>query len=227
MTDAAHPHQLHALAATWNVNDARTQLHTAVANERHEIVAEARTIAAAADVQGWRPVIGRGAGGHDDPTARAALGRAILDIPEPAVRTGRLGRLAIATGDTLRWLADRLGAAAHPDEITRIRNAIPGLRPYLAERLTLWLTDIDTRIRRTLHLDPAEHVLAGLACPSCGVRQLYALTASPAPTIVCRAGCHCAGNTCTCGMPIRPAGATHIWAPTSNLGRRAQVAIAA
>lgn len=212
-----HPHQLHALAAIGSVAAARAELLAAVATERGLIVREARTVAAAVEVQGWRPVIGRGVGGHGDPTARAALGMAVLSVPEP----GRLGRLALATEGTLRWLADRLITDRGEGDIARLRLVLPSLRPYLAERLTLWLGDVDGQIRTALQLDPLEHLVPGVACPACGVRQLYALTSSYRPSVVCRAGCRCAGDGCTCLMPIRPAGLSHIWGPGSVLSLRA------
>jgi hypothetical protein len=222
-----HPHQLHALAAAWSLHDARGRLGAAMARERAaiaEATAESVTIAAASVLQAWRPMVGRGgSGGHGDP-----VGRSAVDVLEPFVRTGPLARLAARTGDTMRWLADKLRAGGRElDALDRIRFAVPAMVPWSAEQVTLWLAEADRRIRGAVHAEPAEHVVAGLACPSCGTRRLVALTAGPVVSVVCRAGCTCAGDGCPCGMPVTAVGVGHIWSAGSAVADRARVVLAA
>lgn len=227
MTDL-HPDQLHALAAAWSLRAARGLLAAEVAGEWAERKAEASFAAAAGGLQAWRPMIGRaGGGGHGDPT-----GRTTVSALEP--RAGRLARLAESVTATLLWLVDRLQVRlAAPDPLYRLRRAVSELRPSTAEQLQLWLAEADTRIREALHVPPADRPVPGLGCPSCGVRQLVDLgtprVVAPVeqlPGVVCRAGCRCAGESCTCRMPVRQAGAVHIWTRDSDLGRRAVVLVA-
>lgn len=226
MTDL-HPHQLHAIAAAWSLTDARGRLDVAMARERAAIAeetAESVTIAAASVLQAWRPMVGRGgSGGHGDP-----VGRSSIAVLEPFVRAAPLARLAGRIGDTMRWLAGKLRAGGSElDALDRIRFAVPNVRPWSAEQVTLWLAEADRRIRTAVHAEPAEHVVAGLPCPSCGTRRLVALTAGPVVSVVCRSGCTCDGDGCQCGMPIRAIGVGHIWSAGSAVADRARVVLAA
>lgn len=223
MTDL-HPHQLHAIAAAWSLTDARRQLDAAVEREWLERRAESATMSASSALQAWRPMVGRGgSGGYGDPVGRSTVGTL-----EPEPRAGRLAKLAVSVSATLAWLADRLRVSlTAPDPLYRLRWALPALRPSTAEQLQLWLAESEGRIRRAVHAVPVEHVVAGLACPSCGTRRLVALTAGPVVSVVCRAGCTCAGDGCPCGMPIRATGVGHIWSAGSAVADRARVVLAA
>lgn len=231
MTDL-HPHQLHALAAAWSLRASLAELGRAVAYERYDLLGAARARSLASRLQAWEPnAVGGsgGGGGHGDPTARVAL-----DAADPFARPGRLARLAESVTDTLYWLAGKLGVRTGVlDQLAELRRGVPLLRPSTAEQLQLWLAEADTRVREAVDLPPEDMPVPGLACPSCGVRQLVDLgaplvvaPAEPLPGVACRAGCRCAGDSCTCRMPVRPAGAAHIWTRDSDLGRRALALVA-
>lgn len=205
-----HPHTLHARRAAQALTDTRRHLDQAVAREHAERRAEARTIAAAAAIQAWRPMIGPAGGGgygYGDPASRAAV-----DHLEPEVRDGRLARLNSSTTATLAWLAARLQLPAASDPLAALAAAIPQLRPATSRELALWLDEADQTIRERLALDHAGQLLPGLRCPRCARRQLHAHTTGPRPTwtITCP-DCLCAGDTCPCRMPIRAVDVPHIW----------------
>ena len=81
---------------------------------------------------------GRSIGTHSDP-----VGGVIVSSVSPWLAVRRRWTL-----DTLAWLAGRLGLAGEP--LGAIAYAIPKLRPTVCEQLTLWLNDLDERVRRTL-----------------------------------------------------------------------------
>lgn len=199
-----HPHHLHATRAAWALHHARTHLDRAVARDTADRQAEARTVAAASAIQAWRPVIGRGGGGHGDPASRAAV-----STLEPDVRDGRLGHLAASTTSTLVWLADRLHLTHPGDPLTALTDAIPGLRPATCHHLWRWLDEADQRIRDRLGLDPHGRPLIGARCPRCARRQL--VDHPEARAVTCTPECVCAGDTCPCQMPTPTTGAPHIW----------------
>lgn len=214
-----HPDQLHTLAAAWSLGAARAELGYAAEHERADLLAGASARSLATRLKAWEPnAVGGsgGGGGHGDPTARVAL-----DVVDPFARPGRLARLAESVTATLAWLAAKLGLRGIDlDPLTQLRRAVPALRLSTVGQLRLWLVEADTRVREALTLAPHETPVPGIACPSCGVRQLV-LLATPRftpgpdetiPAVVCRAGCTCAGESCTCQMPVRPAGASHVWA---------------
>lgn len=230
MTDL-HPDQLQALASAWSLRSALAELGTAAAYERSGLLATARSRSLASRLQAWEPnAVGGsgGGGGHGDPTARVAL-----DAADPFARPGRLARLGESVADTLYWLVGKLGLRTLVEPLPELRRGVLLMRPSTAVQLRLWLDEADTRIREAVQLPPTDRPVPGLACPSCGVRQLVDLgaprviaPAEPLPGVACRAGCRCAGESCTCRMPVRPAGAEHIWTRDSDLGRRAVVLVA-
>ncbi|QDY06152.1 hypothetical protein FJK98_02380 [Micromonospora sp. HM134] len=215
-----HPHQLHATRAAGSLNTARTHLDNAVTAEANARRAEARTIAAAGAIQAWRPMPGpSGQGGHGD-----LVGRTAVSTLEPEFRDGRLARLTTSTTATLTWLADNLDgrsteASFGMDPLARIQALTTRLRPSTARHLTLWLDEADTRIRDTLHLDPAGQALTGIRCPRCARRKLTAHTTGPRTTwtVTCTTTCLCTGPNCPCTMPTRVADIPHIWGPDHPL----------
>lgn len=210
-----NPYALHSLAACWSLTASRAALTLQVEREAAERRAEAVTVAAASCLQAWRPMIGRGSGGHGDPSAQAAVGTLA-----PEVRPGRWAKLATRTDETLTWLADMLRASGDGPALDRIRHTIPRLLPGTARELYRWLTEADERIRDALGLDPDEEPLPGApACPVCQVRMLRLQTSAPGRalwTVICGNNCLCTGTGCRCGMPGAVEGAQHIWSFTQR-----------
>jgi hypothetical protein len=205
-----HPHHLHAAAALWSLVASREQL-------RQAAVAEAQFRGVVQDDAGVRsPTYGtRGAGGHSDP---------VPDFLFARVRPNRAAQLAERITDTLAWLAGELctnePTNARSLALVRIQSTLPTLQPATAANLHRWLAEADQQIRTHLGLAPDRQPLPGTACPSCAVRQVYVQTSAPNRarwTIICAAGCTCAGETCTCGMLMRAEGVHHIWAAGSSL----------
>jgi hypothetical protein len=205
----AHPHQLHAVAAAWNLRAARTTLAQVIEQETAQRRADAATTAAARNIQAWRPQPGRGSGGHGDPVGGTIAG--VDHARYGDLRPSRLSRLAARTDDTVFWLSRQLSLTGEP--LTALTAAAPHLEPDAAREVWLWLGEADRRIRRALQLDPAEVPVAGNPpCPACRLQLLHVLTAVPDAYVVCRAEvCLCAGDDCPCGMPVREAGVVHIW----------------
>lgn len=206
-----HPRNLHARAAAWSLHHARQALAEAVRREAAEQRADALATAAAANIQAWRPMIGRGSGGHGDPVSLTVCG--IDHVHHGQLRPRQLARLATQADGTLRWLAFRT-APGEGDPLQRLIAAIPGLTPFTAEHLTRWLAEADQRIRDILALDDDLVPLAGVPCPYCSTRLLHAHTAAPDSrlwTVICGAGCHCVGPGCPCGMTVLEASVGHIW----------------
>lgn len=222
MTDL-HPDQLSALAAAFSLDAALRLLADEVRWEWSERRDESRASAAASCLQAWRPGGGRGGGGYSDPVGRST--DIVLEL-EP--QAGRLARLTDSVTATLLWLAERLRVSlAHVNPLLPLIDAVPALRPSTAVQLMRWLAEADTRVREAVNAPVDERPVPGLACPSCGVRRLVAVPPRHSPIVVCRSGCTCAGESCTCQMPIRSAGAGHIWWAESDLARRAWKALSA
>lgn len=198
-----HPYQLHATAALWSLRVARRRLHDRAS--RYGTLGP--SLDAADTLRSPRYGTRGGTGGHSDPVASALL--------TAVTRTGadRLEQLADRANGTLTWLAQRLHATGPGDPLGRLLDAVPTLSPSTAADLARWVAERDEHIRQALDLAPALDALPGRACPSCGIRQLYLQTSAPAgqQTMICAAGCTCAGTGCTCGMPVKAAGVTHIW----------------
>ncbi|SCL32040.1 hypothetical protein GA0070616_4378 [Micromonospora nigra] len=210
-----HPHHLHATRAATTLATTRRHLDQAVDDEYLDRRQEARTIAAAASLQAWRPIPGpSGKGGHGDPSGRSAV-----DQLEPEVRAGRLARLAASTTATLTWLTTALSITITGDPLPALTAAIPILRPATSRELTLWLDEADQQIRDRLGLDPAGVDLPRVRCPRCARRALTAHTLGSRHTwtIVCTTNCVCLGPTCPCQMPIRTIGVRHVWGPDHPL----------
>ncbi|MGI5144808.1 hypothetical protein ACQEVC_45575 [Plantactinospora sp. CA-294935] len=194
-----HPNTLHALTAAWSLQVARQQLDHAI------------QCGADQPRDGLRSCAGgsvRSRGGHGDPVGNIAL------APTKLTGNESLTRLERATTSTLTWLADTLRLTAGPDPMWRILDGLPRLQPGTTEQLRRWLVDHDARIRTALGLGPDEQVLPGAECPACGRRPMTACTAAPDPadwTVVCTAGCRCAGQGCGCAMLVQVEGAVHIW----------------
>ncbi|MFG1776628.1 hypothetical protein ACGFIG_09385 [Micromonospora sp. NPDC049048] len=199
------PHHLHAVAAAWSLQAALAALQAAAM----EAVADAlagdtgrRDISIPSQQFGRRHALG----GHGDPTADHALGAWAPTRPDPC---------AEALGSILRELdrlAGHLPGAPGQDPATRIRQAIPGMRPHVAARTSQALRHLDRAARRHLHMPPDLAPLPGNPpCPACRLQMLQVHTADPTRTVVCTADCHCTGDTCPCGMPVRLEGAAHIW----------------
>jgi hypothetical protein len=205
-----HPHLLHATAAAWSLHRSREQLAHAAERAAADIAAQA--MEPADGLQGWRPMVGRGGGGHGDPASGAALaGLAPPRINRPAL-------LASRTTETLTWLANQLGAPDAYDPLLRLDRL--DLTPATAATLCRWYADLDGRIRQALGMGPDRMALPGVDCPACQVRQLYVQTAAPvdAQTVICSAGCLCIGGDCPCGMPVRAVGVAHIWPRDAVVG---------
>lgn len=202
------PHHLHATTAAWSLHAARDRLLIAAAVEAHE-----STLAAAVPRDGLRSTTcgTRGPrGGHGDPVGGIAL------TTSTTRRTDRHSQLYDRTTGTLAWLARQLdtpGDGLGLDPLALLMTTLPTLRPANAANLAKWLTEMDGRIRGALGIDPDEQLVTGVPCPRCGTRQLYIQTAAPeaVQTVICRAGCVCTGQGCTCGMPGAVEGAQHIW----------------
>jgi hypothetical protein len=205
-----HPHQLHALAALWSLRAARQRLTIAAAIEDRE-----NALAALEPADGLRSqTYGSrgGSGGHGDPVAGAAL------TVSTSVRTNRAAALDRRILSTLSWLADSIAGqlgAHRPDPDVLLTQLVTGLSPATAAHLTRWVTEADQQIRKHLGLGQDLMPAPGnRPCPACQVRQLYVQTSAPIAsehTIVCRAGCLCRGDGCTCDMPVKVQGVAHIW----------------
>jgi hypothetical protein len=177
----ATPPQLHATAATWSLQAALAEL---------EAAAKAAIDAAVDGNRGDRDIplgsqqFGRrhALGGHSDPTADLALGAWAPGGPNPD---------AALLGDLLRQLdhmAAHVPGAPGTDPLTRIRRAIPGMRPHVAARTTEALNHLDRIARKQLGIGPALAPLPGNpACPNCRLQMLQQHTADPARPIVCTA----------------------------------------
>lgn len=202
MTNQHHPNHLHTAAALWSLHTARRQL-------QNHIAAEARALALD-PADGLRSpqygTRGGGRGGHSDPTAGALI--------TATSGTDRWYRLADRTTTTLTWLAAKLGAPGTGDPLTRLNAALPELGPAGATNLGRWLAELDERIRRNLGINPDRQPLTGESCPVCDVRRLYRLPTGPDTwLLICGEACLCTGDACPCMMPVRVAGAAHIWEP--------------
>ena len=206
-----HPHLLHALAATWSLEAARTALAARARVEAEQIAAEQALRAndgLRSTVYGNRT----SSGGHGDPT----LTIAILGV-NPAPRPNRWQQLADSTTDTLTWLTTQLQVPGHTcggDPLGLLRTTIPTLLPGTAATVHRWLAEADHRIRQPLQMQPDRWALPGAPeCPSCRQRLLYVQTSGPGVvwTVICGAGCVCVGPACPCGMPVRVEGVGHIW----------------
>ena len=203
-----HPHLLHLRAVSWSLNAARGALHVRAGEEAEQIAAE---VAEGVNDGLRSSVFGQfGGTGHGDPVAAVALAGSL----EP--RPNRYAQLYASTTDTLRWLADQLGAPTAPDPLTRLNNA--DMLPGTAATVTRWLAEADQRIRNLLHMAPQLAPLDALTsnppvCPGCRMVTLYVQTAAPSHlwTVICRAECVCSGDGCRCGMPVRVEGVAHIW----------------
>lgn len=208
-----HPHQLHATAALWSLRAARRRLHDRAS--RYGTLGP--NLDAADTLRSPRYGTRGGSGGHSDPVAAALL--------TAVTRTGadRLEQLADRTTGTLTWLARKLNAAGPGDPLGRLLAAVPDLRPAPAAHLQRWILEADHDVRKALGINADRQPLPGARCPSCGLRRLEAQTSADNRahwTVICTAGEVCAGNACTCGMPVKAAGVTHIWDATSSLVKR-------
>jgi hypothetical protein len=199
-----HPHQLHATIAAHNLTQARHHLAEAVTWEIRQRRQDAHALAVAAPIQAWRPVVGRGRGGHGDPVSLA------VDAGATAPARPVLDRLAQRVDDTVHWLARSLSLAGAP--LAAITAAVPELTPAAAREVWLWLGEADQRVRRALLLPAAEELMPGRECPACRLRLVHAQVAVPGRPVVCRAeGCRCRGEGCGCGMSVLVEGLAHVW----------------
>lgn len=199
------PHHLHATANAWALHSTLAILETLAMDAVADAIAGNRgnhDIAIPSQVFGSR----RSLGGHGDPTATLALGAWAPGGPNPDAQL---------LGDLLRQLdqaAAHLPGAPGMDPLTRIRQAIPAMRPHVAARTAQALQHLDSHARKRLGLPSDLTPLAGNpACPACQLQMLQAHTADPARTVVCTADCTCTGDNCPCGMRVREAGVQHIW----------------
>jgi len=197
-----HPHVLHALIAAHHLAQARTRLSQAIDWEIRLQAQDRLALTASANIQAWRPTIGRASGGHADPT-----GDAIRSTTLAPVEPGHLRRFQAHVDRRLDWIT-------HGLSLRKVTALLPRLGPAGAERLTGWLAGLDAEIRAELELGPArEELLAGAACPACSTRLLHAQALVPGRPVVCRwVGCRCAGEGCPCGMTAPVAGLVHVWA---------------
>lgn len=203
-----HPHILHALAAAASLEVALVALEQRAREALADAEAgntTARDISIPSQSYGCR----RQLGGHGDPTANTAIGAWAPGGPNPD---------AALLGDLMRQLdemARHLPGAPGQDPLTRIRQAIPSMRPHVAARTAQALDHLDGQARRKLQMPPDLTATSG-ACPACRTRGVLYATGS---WVVCRAtGCVCAGDSCGCGMPVRVEGVAHIWRRDVVLG---------
>lgn len=202
-----HPNTLHAQAAAASLADALRTLEARALEAARDAEAgstAARDISIPSQVFGRRTSLG----GHGDPTAAIALGAWAPGHPNPD---------AALLGDMMRQLdqlAGHLPGAPGMDPVTRIRQAIPGMRPHIAARTTQALQHLDGQVRRRLELPPALAPLPGNPpCPVCRLQMLQVHTTDPARPVVCTADCYCRGEQCECRMPGAVEGVQHIWLP--------------
>ncbi|MEU4777486.1 hypothetical protein [Micromonospora sp. NPDC023633] len=204
------PHHLHAVAAAWSLQAARTALAqlARAANRRaaDDLLAAASILRA--------PVYGTrlSGGGHGDPTT------GVLLAPPTAHETTWADLLQRSTG-RLDWLADAIRC---PTGLTvgRIREHIPALPPGTVRLVARHLADEDAWVRAAIRQPRPVEPLTGVPCPHCGERQLVVQTAGPvdAWTVICTTGRLCTGAGCPCGMPGAVEGVAHIWRRADVLG---------
>lgn len=200
------PHHLHALAAAWSLQAARTSLATLARNEAAQIAAERREAPSLlrSTVYGGR----HGSGSHSDPTPRMI---ALANRPE---RRNRWAEMEDRLRLKLRWIADQIPTPELPaGSLARIIAAVEHLQPGAARVVAQHLADEDAWVRDAIRQPRPVQPLPGVACPHCGERQLVVQTAGPvdAWTVVCATGRLCVGQGCPCGMPGAVEGVSHIW----------------
>lgn len=201
-TDLPHPWALLAIADL-------AALHTAWEHLTAARVRVARTaIEEAAPVQAWRPKIQVSGGGGpstvDSITSTAAA--AELDYLH------RLEAEASNAVDQARWIAlEAFGEV--PGSWDTTTAAIGCLDGPHARAALAWITPVNARIRKALHLGDDQALIPGNPeCPYCTVRLMRTRTASG--LVQCTADCRCLGDPCGCRMPVRDRGAPHLWERT-------------
>lgn len=197
-----HPHHHHATRAAWALTTARRRLDDAVECERAQQRADALTTAAARNIQAWRPVVGRGGGGHGDPVTNTIVGFADAAVRD--LRPGRLARLQVHVDQRLHWVTRGV-------PLSRVVDLIPQMSPVGAKRLTTWFDGLDKETRTALDLDPDGTPLPGRRCPRCASRRLTAHTTGPRRSWTVTCTCVCGGPSCPCGMTTTVVDLPHIW----------------
>jgi hypothetical protein len=140
-------------------------------------------------------------------TGAGRLAQALEDAAWIVASTRRNDPLRMPDGRTV-------SVAASPSE-AYLRAALPGTPPETAAEVLGVLERFATGCWGTLHLDPPSMPLPGNPpCPCCEMRMLRVRCVGPrsAWTVVCAAGCTCAGTDCWCGMDELMPGTRHVWA---------------
>lgn len=203
-----HPWTLHATTALWSVRRSTAALHQCIASA---------ALDAADGLHGQTYGSRHAVGGHGDgiTTGLAQLGQAAHWRHVDARAREHITQACwLARSDTGQ---PRDGRDLH----AYLADALPAANPATARDIADHLTAADAAIRRTLRVGPDHWPLpANPPCPTCGVRMLRAVTSAPASrdwTVVCTAGCRCAGNDCPCGMDQPTDRVPHIWPATAPL----------
>lgn len=221
----SHPHQLHAESSLWSLRAAlrwldehretvlirRPQLghrttrpKTLAELQQHDqLLRQERAERAAGSLRGLKPSAG----------SPSPVPPGILDLQREVEEV-------LADVDQLlayhHHRAPRHGPwPATTDSWDRRAADLADTTPGLAATIGQLLSQVDARVRAVCGVGPDRWpVPLSPPCPSCGIRRLRVQHSPPdsrAWTLVCAAGCRCAGDTCPCGMPVLEAGVAHIW----------------
>lgn len=232
-----HPHNLDAVVALAALDDAATWIQPTIRAEaqsgipaaridrilspdaiarRGEAYATARAdLVTARLTAGWAGLTDTAKGLGNSP---APIRVELLDAPSVWAAARREARQYVTQAAHERDLA-----ATGAGDTLRAMNLEDALRtgidPWRAREAARALWGTDRWIRDVCGgVSPSRAPCDTGPCPRCDTYGLAWETYDPDParwTVLCTYGCRCRGDNCTCGLPVRAAGATHRWEPSS------------